>query len=239
MAFESWASDIRPGTRYGLANVYAVFRKPGAWEEIGSPWTPGTTILLSHGLAGRPANGPSWDPMMSGDSANVPRCVAFLSRASNLVGGDHGDLAQAFVEDLATRQIQRVSVNSGGAPADRDTTEIAVSGDCRRVAFVSRATNLTPTRALAAWRGGRTGSPRRGTSQVYVRFLAGMQAALFSFFLQRPADRPQARRTGSASAATATRSHSARPPPTSAPTPAAPRRSGSDDHAQASAARRD
>jgi hypothetical protein len=173
MAFESWASDITPGARYGVANVYAVFRKPGVWSEIGSPWAPGRTILLSRGLGGRPANGPSWAPAMSGDSANVPRCVAFLSRASNLLPGDHGHLAQAFVEDLASRRIQRVSVNSAGVPADRDTTEIAVSGDCRRVAFVSRATNLAQTKAVAGWRAGRTDRPRRGTSQVYVRFLKG------------------------------------------------------------------
>jgi hypothetical protein len=173
MAFESWASDITPGARYGVANVYAVFRKPGDWSEIGSPWIPGQTILLSHGLGGRPANAPSWDPMMSGDSANVPRCVAFLSRASNLVRGDRGDLAQAFVEDLRTRRIQRVSVNSSGVPADRDATEIAVSGDCRRVAFVSRATNLAQTATVAGWQAARTSRPRRGTSQVYVRFLKG------------------------------------------------------------------
>jgi hypothetical protein len=195
MAFESWASDIRPGTRYGAANVFAVFRKPGAWEDIGSPWTPGRTILLSHGLGGQPANGPSWDPMMSGDSANVPRCVAFLSRASNLVRGGHGHLAQAFVEDLATRRIQRVSVNSRGAPADRDTSEIAVSGDCRRVAFVSRATNLAETKTVPAWHGGQTGSPRRGTSQVYVRFLVGSGGLtgltmLASARTGRPAERP-------------------------------------------------
>jgi hypothetical protein len=173
MAFESWGSDITPGARYGVANVYAVFRKPGDWSDIGSPWTPGQTILLSHGLGGRPANAPSWDPMVSGDSANVPRCVAFLSRASNLVPGDRGHLAQAFVEDLASRRVQRVSVNSARAPADRDATEIAVSGDCRRVAFVSRATNLAQTAAVNGWRGGRTERPRRGTSQVYVRFLKG------------------------------------------------------------------
>lgn len=173
MAFESWASDITPGARYGVANVYAVFREPGAWSEIGSPWKPGRTILLSHGLAGRPANGPSWDPKLSGDSANVPRCVAFLSRASNLLPREHGHLEQAFVEDLSTRRIQRVSVNTAGAPADRDTTEVAVSGDCRRVAFVSRATNLAQTATVAGRRAGRTDRPRRGTSQVYVRFLDG------------------------------------------------------------------
>jgi hypothetical protein len=173
MAFESWASDIIPGTRYGVANVYAVFRKPGAWSEIGSPWTPGRTILVSRGLGGRSANGPSWNPVMSGDSANAPRCVGFLSRASNLVPGDRGHLAQAFVEDLASRKIERVSVNSRGSRANRDTTEIAVSGDCRRVAFVSRATNLAQTTSVAAWRGARTGRPRRGTSQVYMRFLNG------------------------------------------------------------------
>jgi hypothetical protein len=173
MAFESWASDITPGVRYGVANIYAVFRKPGDWAEIGSPWVAGPTQLVSHAIGGRPANGPSWDPMMSGDSADAPHCVAFLSRATNLVHGDRAHPAQALVENLQTRAIQIVSVSSTGRPADRDTTEVAVSGDCRRVAFVSTATDLAQTTTRPGWPAAVTRSPRRGTSQVYVRFLAG------------------------------------------------------------------
>ncbi|HEU0316264.1 MAG TPA: hypothetical protein VFR49_02975, partial [Solirubrobacteraceae bacterium] len=169
MAFESTASDITHGARLGTPNVYAVLRR-GPWSVHGSMWVPGRRILVSRGLHGRPANGPSYAPAVSGDSAHPPRCVAFISRASNLVPGDGNRVADAFVLDLASRRIQRVSVDTAGAEADQATTEVAVSGDCRRVAFTSAASNLAETRPVA---GARTGRPRPGTRQVYVRFLAG------------------------------------------------------------------
>ena len=87
MAFESLANDITAGARRGVVNVYAVLRK-APWAENGSPWVPGRTVLVSRGLGGQPANGASFAPALGGDSANAPRCVAFLSRASNLVPGD-------------------------------------------------------------------------------------------------------------------------------------------------------
>lgn len=111
MAYESLADDIAPGARRGVANVYAVGRRP-PWTADGSPWYPGGTLLVSRGLRGRPANGASFAPKVSGDSAHPPRCVAFLSRASNLVPGDRNGVVDAFVDDLATGRLSRVSVNS-------------------------------------------------------------------------------------------------------------------------------
>ena len=175
MAFESAASDITHGARRGVANIYAVLRRP-PFAAIGSTWIPDRTVLVSRGLGGGPANGASWGSALSGDSANVPRCIAFLSRASNLVPGGGAHLAQAYLADLASGRIERVSVSSAGRAADRAVTEVAVSGDCRRVAFVSAATNLAQTRPVARWAGGRTHEPQHGTSQVYVRFRAGSGA---------------------------------------------------------------
>jgi hypothetical protein len=177
MAYESLASNISPGTRLGVANVYAVFRR-GAVLTDGSPWLVGRTALVSHALHGAVANGPSYAPALSGTGVLAPRCVAFISRASNLVSGDHNHAADAFVEDLASERITRVSLNSSGREANGDTTGVAVSGDCHRVAFVSHATNLAQTKSRPGVRGARTDAPRRGTSEVYMRFLAGGAAGL-------------------------------------------------------------
>jgi hypothetical protein len=172
MAYESLASNITPGTRRGVSNVFAVLRRE-PWAADGSPWVAGRTILVSHGPDGKPANGPSYAPAVSGSSAYVPSCVAFISRASNLVAGDRNHAADAFVEDLSSGRITRVSADTRGAEANGDTTEVAVSGDCRRVAFVSDATNLAQTASDPELRGVRTDRPPPDTSQVYMHFLAG------------------------------------------------------------------
>ncbi len=172
MAFESLANDITAGARRGVVNVYAVLRK-APWAENGSPWVPGRTVLVSRGLGGQPANGASFAPALGGDSANAPRCVAFLSRASNLVPGDRNRRTDAFVEDLRTQRIVRVSVDSAGHEANGTTSEVAVSGDCRRVAFVSDAGNLARA--------------PRGTLQVYLHVLGG-STTLVSAHGAAPAD---------------------------------------------------
>ena len=66
----------------------------------GSPWRAGRTVLASQGLGGAPANGRSYAPALDGDSHHVPRCVGFISDASNLVAGDTNGVADAFVRDL-------------------------------------------------------------------------------------------------------------------------------------------
>jgi hypothetical protein len=174
MAFVSLADDVAPGARRGLANVYAVFRRP-PWHKSGSPWVRGRTVLVSHGLRGRPANGASYGPSLSGDSAHVPRCIVFISRATNLVAGDRGRHAQAFVEDLANGRITLVSRASGGQLANRDVAQVTVDGGCERVAFVSAATNLgtSPGQAAGRWPGAGASRPRAGTRQVYLRFIGG------------------------------------------------------------------
>jgi hypothetical protein len=174
MAFESTATDIARPVRRGVANVYAVFRKP-PWKVNGSPWVPGETKLISRGLHARAANGPSYAPALSGDSAHVPRCIGFLSRASNLVRGDRNRRADAFLADLRTGHITRVSVGSRGQEGKGTTSEVSVDGGCRRVAFVSTATNLVA--GSSRWRGARVMRLRSSGAQVYVRFLGGPRAA--------------------------------------------------------------
>src|SRR5687767_7959997 len=108
VAFESLATDIAPGAQAGISNVYATFRAE-PYGDNGTPWSPAQTVLLSRGLNGEPANGSSTLPAIDGSSRTPPTCVTFVSAASNLVAGDTNGVPDAFVADLATGRIVRVS----------------------------------------------------------------------------------------------------------------------------------
>jgi hypothetical protein len=68
-----------------------------------------------------------------------PKCVAFLSAASNLVAGDTNDKVDAFVSKLNGSGLKRVSL-PGRRQSGFDTTAVAVSGNCSRIAFVTGGT---------------------------------------------------------------------------------------------------
>jgi hypothetical protein len=177
IAFESDASDIVAGDSNAATDVFAVTRAPG-YGPNGDDWFPGRTELISRALGGGPANGPSYRPAVNGEAGSggvarsAPTCVAFISRASNLVPRDTNGRADAFVRDLRTGRTTRVSVDSRGRQANGDSHEVTVNGDCTRVAFSSSATNLALTRARK--RGQQAAATRRpapATTQVYVRVL--------------------------------------------------------------------
>jgi hypothetical protein len=170
-AFDSDASNIVRGDRNGLTDVFLVHRKR-PYSDRGEPWVPGRVSLISRARDGGPANGRSYQPDIDGEQSNRPRCIAFISEASNLVPGDTNGVADAFVKNLRTGRLQRVSVNSAGQQADGPTTEVKIDGHCERVAFVASATNLalTETKRLA-WQSAVTAAPPAGTSQVYVRVI--------------------------------------------------------------------
>jgi hypothetical protein len=90
------------------------------------------------------------------------------------VPGDTNGVADAFVRNLDSGAISRVSVNSNGQQANGPSFDVSLSGDCARVAFTSTATNLALTKtkepnlkALV------TATPPTGIKQVYVRVLPG------------------------------------------------------------------
>jgi Tol biopolymer transport system component len=169
IAFQSEASDLVPGDSNGVSDVFAL-RRAEPYSTSGSPWHPGRVLLVSRGMAGQPANGPSFGASVGGDYRHRPRCVAFVSAASNLVRGDTNGVPDAFIWWARSGAVQRVSVASGGRQANGPSDAVSVSGDCSRVAFSSSATNLALRRSRRlAWRSAVTGSPS-GT-QVYVRFL--------------------------------------------------------------------
>jgi hypothetical protein len=170
--FQSDASDIVRHDPNQHTDVFLVHRhKP--YGNLGTLWHAGSNRLVSRGLGGAPANGRSYAPVVDGSTKHRPRCIAFISEASNLVRGDTNGVADAFVYSLRTHRIRRVSVSSGGAQANGPTYEVAVDGDCGRVAFTSSATNLALTRThRRAWKRGVSAPVAPGHRQVYVRFLA-------------------------------------------------------------------
>lgn len=164
VAFDSLASNLVPGDVNGQRDVFIVHRaQPYDWAvDKATDWIPAGVDLVSMGLGGAPADGPSWAPNSDGDQIHHAHCVAFLSAADNLVPGDTNGKVDAFVKNLANGQITRVSVGSQGQQADGDTYDVQVDGGCDRVAFTSDATNLAlttaaPVQAAGGKRGGKKG----------------------------------------------------------------------------------
>jgi hypothetical protein len=111
---------------------------------------------------------------VDGTSRVAPHCVAFVSAASNLVPGDTNGRPDAFVRDLRTGAIRRVSVNSRGRQSSGTVSEVAVNGLCTRVAFVSDAPDLALRRTREpSWRSAVTRANPAGRRQVYVRAIGG------------------------------------------------------------------
>jgi hypothetical protein len=134
IAYESTASNIVNGDTNGQKDVFVVTRG-GRYSNVGEEWQPGSTRLVSRGLGGQPANGPSWDAAVDGDFDNgQANCVAFLSAASNLVKGDTNGKVDAFLVKGGGAP-KRVSL-PGNKQSNADTTAVDVSGDCTRTAFV-------------------------------------------------------------------------------------------------------
>jgi Tol biopolymer transport system component len=128
LAFASIATNIVAGDTNGSSDVFVLDRQTG------------TTTRGSVGSGGVEAErgGSSLDPSISADG----RFVAFESAARNLAPGDTNDVQDVFVHDRQTGNTTRVSVNSSGTQADKDSRSAVISGDGRFVAFQSNATNL-------------------------------------------------------------------------------------------------
>ena len=98
------------------------------------------TGVLSVGMDGEPADGPSTNPSISGDG----RYVAFESEATNLVPDDTNGVSDIFVTDRLTGETRRVSNGMDGQQANGASHRPAISADGKWVAFDSEASNLVP-----------------------------------------------------------------------------------------------
>jgi hypothetical protein len=171
IAYETDATNIVAGDTNGYTDIVLV-KRAAPWRWNGTPWYIGPVSIISRGTSGEPANGRSYKPSLSGTGSTNPTCVAFISEASNLVPDDTNGVADAFVYYLKTGQIKRVSVNSDGQQSNGPTSEVSVDGKCRRVAFVSSATNLAYTGGgPSGWKTARTAENTAGLRQVYVHVL--------------------------------------------------------------------
>jgi hypothetical protein len=128
LAFVSDGTGIAGAARPGVRNVYVTTRR-GRAGNYGARWLKGRTVLVSAGVGG-PADGDSFAPSLSGytakgDRAAAPRRIAFLSRATNLPGGNPTGTS-AYVADAGGGGIRRLDV-PGVA------TGVGISGDSKIV----------------------------------------------------------------------------------------------------------
>jgi Tol biopolymer transport system component len=103
----------------------------------------GTTELISVRDANRPgqtANGPSG--LTSYSVSSDGRYVAFVSEADNLTANDTNQYWDVYVRDRVAGTNILVSVGLDGFAGNGNSTEPAISGNGRYVAFTSYATNL-------------------------------------------------------------------------------------------------
>jgi Tol biopolymer transport system component len=103
----------------------------------------GTTELISARDAALPSVTPNGSSQLSAYSLSTDgSSAAFASDADNLVPGDTNGLRDVFVRSLLFGTNALVSVATNGLGADGMSTEPAISGDGRYVAFTSVADNL-------------------------------------------------------------------------------------------------
>jgi Tol biopolymer transport system component len=144
-----------------VAAAVALFIAGRAWAA------PGDTTLVSRasGPTGVAGNGVSGFPAISGDG----RLVAFASLSSNLTRDDRDRQGDIFVRDMVANTTILVSRASGaaGVKGNGSSDDAAISGDGSRVAFASRASNLS-------------GSDRDHTPDVFVRDLRSETTTLVS-----------------------------------------------------------
>jgi Tol biopolymer transport system component len=129
LAFSSYADDLVPNDHNHLSDVFVFDAQSG------------TNQLVSVGTDGQSAAGYSNTPRITGDG----RHVAFVSSATNLVGGDANTVADVLVRDLqagttvlASARDRGTNSTAGNKPAGNP----AISADGRYVAFESTATDL-------------------------------------------------------------------------------------------------
>lgn len=78
----------------------------GTWDVYASNLLTGDIQLLTRGLSGQAADGPSSFPKLSGDGF----LVVFLSAASNLVPGDENGVSDIFLFQRESATIQRINI---------------------------------------------------------------------------------------------------------------------------------
>ncbi|MGQ0431495.1 MAG: hypothetical protein ACT452_03690 [Microthrixaceae bacterium] len=126
VVFLSYAGDLVPDDTNDVQDVFV--------RDLAT----GVTVRASVSESGEQANGRSISPSISADG----RWVAFATLADNLGPRDRNERWDAYLRDMTTGEVRRVSDDFAGGDANGDTTEIVVSAGGSTVAFTSGATDL-------------------------------------------------------------------------------------------------
>lgn len=151
VAFASDASDLVSDDSNGTRDVFV------------HNLVAGTTTLVSVNSSGTSGNSSSDKPVISADGSTV----AFESDASDLVSGDGNGTRDVFVRDLVAGTSTLVNVTNSGNSGNSGSVMPTISGDGRKVAFRSFASDLVP-------------GDDNGTSDIFVRDLVADTTILIS-----------------------------------------------------------
>src|SRR5262245_28995202 len=145
VAFESDASNLVASDTNHASDVFVHDR------------TSGATVRVSVDSAGVEGDRTSEQPSISMDG----RYVAFVSFATNLVGGDSNGAADVFLRDRdpdgngifdeANATTTRISVKTGGVQSNGHSFGPSISADGMKIAFFSFATNLVASDTNGDW----------------------------------------------------------------------------------------
>ncbi|MBA3249436.1 MAG: PD40 domain-containing protein [Geodermatophilaceae bacterium] len=151
VAFLSQATDLVAGDQNARTDVFVVSAATGSVE------------LASVGSGG-PADDDAFAPALSDDG----RAMVWASRATTLVPGSSGGLAQVYARDRSAGTTTLVSTGSAGTgDGESGLNGLAVSADGARVAFSSDAGNLVP-------------GDGNGARDIFVRDIAAATTSLVS-----------------------------------------------------------
>ena len=140
VAFLSSAPNLVEDDTNGVADVFL--------SGVGK----GKANRVSVASDGSEGDDESLSPALSGDG----RTVAFYSYATNLVAPDENEVRDVFVHSVRSKATERASVSSSGVEGDAASLAPSLSGNGRRVAFSSSASNLV-------------GDDTNGVRDVFVR----------------------------------------------------------------------
>lgn len=129
IAYMSRATNLVESDENSMADIFVFDQESSVTRRVSTSST------------GEPGNGPSYDPIISGNGS----VVLFASLSNNLVPDDTNNAVDIFAHDLETGETTRVSVASDGTEADSYSETPSISYDGRYVTFESAATTLDPT----------------------------------------------------------------------------------------------
>lgn len=122
-----------------LALVTAAAPAPAAPADGHVTTADARTLLVSVGMNGEPADGPSERASVSGDG----RLVVFASHATNLVPHDTNGCSDVFLRDIPRARTVRVNVGMDGQESNGCTSiDPIISRDGRYVVYAADSTNL-------------------------------------------------------------------------------------------------